>query len=88
MKSLYKRIAMLSAGLFGLICLLTTADTFSQDRYLPPTVQDCLGAIPVCQPVYSTTNSYVGHGNVYPEIHNNSVCPFAWMVKRTMFFTS
>jgi hypothetical protein len=46
-----------------------------QDRKLPPTVQDCLGAIPVCQPVYSTLISYVGHGNVYPEIHNDGVCP-------------
>jgi hypothetical protein len=42
---------------------------------LPPTVQDCAGAIPVCQPVYSTILSYTGHGNVYPEIHNTSVCP-------------
>lgn len=40
-----------------------------------PNVQDCLGAIPVCQPVYTTTSSYTGHGNVYPEIHANSVCP-------------
>ncbi|HTX88178.1 MAG TPA: T9SS type A sorting domain-containing protein [Bacteroidales bacterium] len=40
-----------------------------------PTVQDCLGAIPVCQPIYSTTASYTGHGNVYPEIHDNGVCP-------------
>jgi uncharacterized protein (TIGR02145 family) len=40
-----------------------------------PTDQDCLGAIPVCQPIYSTTKSYTGHGNVYPEIHNNDGCP-------------
>ncbi len=40
-----------------------------------PTVQDCLGAIPVCQPVYTTLASYTGHGNVYPEIRANSVCP-------------
>ena len=40
-----------------------------------PTVQDCLGAIPVCQPVYTTTASYTGHGNVYPEIKANSLCP-------------
>jgi hypothetical protein len=46
-----------------------------QNKRLSPTVQDCLGAIPVCQAVYSTTNSYTGHGNVYPEIHDNSVCP-------------
>ncbi len=41
----------------------------------PPTVQDCAGAIPVCQPVYTTTTSYTGHGNVYPEIRSNGVCP-------------
>lgn len=41
----------------------------------PPNVQDCLGAIPVCQPIYTTTASYTGHGNVYPEIHANSLCP-------------
>lgn len=40
-----------------------------------PTVQDCPGAIPVCQPVYSTTSSYTGHGNIYPEIHTGSNCP-------------
>ncbi|MEI7726844.1 MAG: T9SS type A sorting domain-containing protein [Bacteroidota bacterium] len=40
-----------------------------------PTVQDCLGAIPVCQPVYTTLASYTGHGNVYPEIRNNGLCP-------------
>ena len=40
-----------------------------------PTVQDCLGAIPVCNSVYSTIQSYTGHGNVYPEIHDNGACP-------------
>jgi hypothetical protein len=48
---------------------------FGQLRSGTPTVQDCLGAIPVCQPVYTTTTSYTGHGNVYPEIRNNSLCP-------------
>lgn len=33
-----------------------------------PTVQDCLGAIPVCQNVYVETNSYSGVGNVPDEI--------------------
>jgi len=32
-----------------------------------PTVQDCMGAIPICQNTYSTTNSYVGVGN-YNEV--------------------
>ncbi|MCX6246778.1 MAG: T9SS type A sorting domain-containing protein [Bacteroidetes bacterium] len=51
--------------------LLTMSNLFSQ----APTVQDCPGAIPVCQPVYSTTTSYTGHGNIYPEIHVGSACP-------------
>ncbi|MBE0647201.1 MAG: T9SS type A sorting domain-containing protein [Bacteroidales bacterium] len=50
-------------------------DSLAQDALLPPNAQDCLGALPVCQPVYSTTNSYTGCGNVCPEIHNNSNCP-------------
>src|SRR5438045_2231557 len=29
----------------------------------PPTVQDCLGAIPICQYVYTQTNDYHGTGN-------------------------
>jgi len=41
-----------------------------------PTNQDCLGAIPVCQNIYSQANSYSGTGN-YPSEINNSVygCP-------------
>ncbi|MCX6303517.1 MAG: T9SS type A sorting domain-containing protein [Bacteroidetes bacterium] len=61
----------------ALICLLWVAGfhVHAQSFDGPPTVQDCLGAIPVCQPVYTTTTSYTGHGNVYPEIRNNSLCP-------------
>jgi gliding motility-associated-like protein len=33
-----------------------------------PTVQDCLGAIPICQNVYSTSTSYHGMGNYPNEI--------------------
>ena len=57
--------------LLAIICLQAHAQYYSGS----PTVQDCLGAIPVCQPVYTTTASYTGHGNVYPEIRNNSLCP-------------
>jgi uncharacterized protein (TIGR02145 family) len=46
-----------------------------RDKILPPTEQDCLGAIPVCQPIYTTTQSYTGHGNVYPEIVDADACP-------------
>jgi len=39
-----------------------------------PTVQDCLGAIPICQNSYSTTNSYSGVGNYNNEINNATSC--------------
>jgi gliding motility-associated-like protein len=39
-----------------------------------PTVQDCLGAIPICQNVYSTTASYSGEGNYPNEINSGSSC--------------
>jgi len=39
-----------------------------------PTVQDCLGAIPICQNTYSTTNSYVGQGNYPGEINTSTSC--------------
>jgi hypothetical protein len=75
MKLSIKRIAALLAGVGCLIGFLIPHIVCAQDIYLPPTVQDCLGAIPVCQPIYSTTISYTGHGNVYPEIHDDGVCP-------------
>jgi hypothetical protein len=37
-----------------------------------PTVQDCMGAIPVCQDVYVEENSYSGDGNYHHEIFNPS----------------
>ena len=39
-----------------------------------PTVQDCLGAIPVCDQIYSETNSYTGNGNFPNEINPNTDC--------------
>ncbi|NLA24567.1 MAG: PKD domain-containing protein, partial [Bacteroidales bacterium] len=42
----------------------------------PPSVQDCLGAIPLCNSVYSTTASYAGTGNYPNEIPTGgSGCP-------------
>lgn len=61
------------AGISGFV--LPAGDSVAQEAILSPTAQDCLGALPVCQPVYSTTNSYTGCGNVCPEIHDNGVCP-------------
>ncbi len=45
-----------------------------------PTVQDCLGAIPVCQDIYVEENSYYGSGNYPNEIYTppgscDSYCP-------------
>jgi hypothetical protein len=37
-----------------------------------PTVQDCMGAIPVCQDIYVEENSYAGSGNYPNEIFNPS----------------
>ncbi|MBW6460979.1 MAG: T9SS type A sorting domain-containing protein [Bacteroidales bacterium] len=36
-----------------------------------PTVQDCLGAIPVCQEIYIQETTYLGSGNYPNEIYNN-----------------
>jgi len=58
-----------------LVILFSVPDLSAQDAVLVPNEQDCLGAIPVCQPVYSTTTSYTGCGNVCPEIHDEGVCP-------------
>jgi len=40
-----------------------------------PTNQDCMGAIPVCQNVYSQTNSYSGEGNYPTELPTTGGCP-------------
>lgn len=40
-----------------------------------PTTQDCMGAIPVCQNVYSQSNSYSNSGNYPNEIPTGQGCP-------------
>jgi gliding motility-associated-like protein len=39
-----------------------------------PTIQDCLGAIPVCQPVYTESVSAQGSGNYPNEINTSISC--------------
>jgi hypothetical protein len=39
-----------------------------------PTVQDCMGAIPVCQDIYVEENSYSGDGNYNNEIYEDLPC--------------
>jgi hypothetical protein len=53
---------------------------FSLSHAQVPTVQDCIGAIPVCQDIYVEVNSYSGEGNYQNEIYNtpgdcSSDCP-------------
>jgi len=45
-----------------------------------PTVQDCLGAIPVCQGVYFQPNAFSGTGNYPNEIQANLGCPSECML--------
>ena len=51
------------------ICLITT-----QLHAQTPTLQDCLGAIPVCQEEYVQTNVYSGYGS-FNEIPSTGSCP-------------
>jgi len=39
-----------------------------------PTVQDCLGAVSVCQQVYSESLSFSGDGNIHNEINTSISC--------------
>ena len=41
-----------------------------------PTIQDCLGAIPVCEPVYHESQSPSGIGNYTQEIASGQTCNF------------
>ncbi|MCB0643180.1 MAG: hypothetical protein KDC44_16140, partial [Phaeodactylibacter sp.] len=40
----------------------------------PPTVQDCLGAIPVCQQIYFEDQAFSGDGNYNNEINTSISC--------------
>ncbi|MCK9399898.1 MAG: T9SS type A sorting domain-containing protein [Bacteroidales bacterium] len=62
-KFIYALVFIFHFSLFTLHSSLTHAQT--------PTVQDCMGAIPVCQDVYVEEDSYYGDGNYHNEIYNN-----------------
>ncbi len=56
-------------------CIATFNITISAPTPAPtPTVQDCLGAIAVCQNVYSEANAYSGTGNIPSEINSTNSC--------------
>lgn len=46
---------------------------------IPPTVQDCMGAIPVCNYVYVQPEVYHGMGNYPNEVNPNQSCPRSCM---------
>lgn len=56
------QLILVSSLLFTLISARTAAQV--------PTVQDCLGAIPVCQDIYVQETTYLGTGNYPNEIFN------------------
>ncbi len=59
---------------FVLVSLLMVFSTGTINAQTP-TDQDCLGAITVCQSVYSQMNSYSGTGNYPNEIPTSGSCP-------------
>lgn len=57
------------------LSLFTLHSSLSQAQV--PTVQDCLGAILICQDVYVEVNSYSGNGNYHNEIYEDLPCTSA-----------
>lgn len=56
-------------------CIASFGINISAPTVAPtPTVQDCLGAIAVCQNVYSEANAYSGTGNIPNEINSGPSC--------------
>ena len=53
-----------------LACVFIVGSLIAQ----PPTIQDCLGAIPICQEIYSSNVSLPGDGNYPNEINVNISC--------------
>ena len=71
MMSLNNRALIFSGIILTLTFLLGTLFRVSAQV---PTAQDCLGALPICQNVYSTTASYSGTGNYTDEINSLNSC--------------
>jgi hypothetical protein len=62
-----------------LIVILIHAAFFSIGHAQVPTTQDCLGAIPVCDYVYTEPFTATGSGNYPNEINPNQNCPNSCM---------
>ncbi len=52
-----------------------------------PTTQDCLGAIPICQNVYSNPVSYSGTGNYPGEINQTQSCLFVYGERNDVWYS-
>lgn len=52
-----------------LLCLTISFSVFSQGR----SVQDCIGAIPICDRIYQEDNTYLGEGNI-KDFDENLIC--------------
>ncbi len=74
MKSL-KLYPSLIVIFINLLLILVPGLAYSQI----PTVQDCLGAIPVCQDTYVQPIVYGGQGAYPNEINDNQTCPRSCM---------
>jgi len=69
----FKHINIKALSLTTLVLLFISASVSLVAQ--TPTDQDCLGAITVCQSVYSQSNSYSGTGNYPNEIPTTGSCP-------------
>lgn len=71
-----------SLSIFSLFLLISI---FTPDIVVAqvPTVQDCLGAIPVCTDTYVQPTVYGGTGNYPNEIHPDEGCPRSCMSSET-----
>lgn len=67
---------MKRTALTSLIAILFHIPLFAQNNDTIPTVQDCLGAIPICQDVYDEPEPYLysGEGNFFEEIYYADIC--------------
>lgn len=77
MKKLFNFLIIIHLGL--LVSVLCTGSLIAQ----VPTVQDCLGAIPVCTDTYVQPTVYGGTGNYPNEIHAAEGCPRSCMSGET-----
>lgn len=70
--SLFSIQTLMKKTLFLLLALLPIVSILAQ----APTIQDCLGAIPVCERIYRENFVRSGDGNISQEINPEITCGF------------